>query len=52
MDGGAWWAAVYGVAKLTYLILAVLSLHCCVWSFLVAASRDYSPVVTLGFSVL
>ena len=33
MDGGAWWAAVHGVAKLTYLFLAVLSLHCCVGSF-------------------
>ena len=30
MDRRAWWAAVHGVAKLTYLFLAVLSLHCCV----------------------
>lgn len=32
--------------------MAVLSLHCCVGVFLVAASGDYSPVAALGFSLL
>ena len=55
-DGGAWWAAVSGVAQSrtrlkrlssssSGICFAVLDLHCCASFSLVAASRGCSPVV-------
>ena len=38
--------------KFTYLFLAVLGLHCCVFFSLVVAKGDYSLVVVLGLLLL
>ena len=55
-DGGAWWAAIYGVTqswtRLKRLSSSILDLHCCAGFSLLSVSRSYSLVVLCMFLIV